>query len=256
MTVTPDPFWLVGGDIGVLMIHGFTGSPSELRPVAEELHAQGWTVFAPLLPGHGTHVSEMNQCRFSHWSAAVDAALDELKGCCSSVVVAGQSMGALLVLDLAARRGDEIAGAIAYAPALIPTDRFSFMVPLIKHFIKTMPKGPNDFVDKRAVDRLWDYDVNPVPAAHELFKLAAQVRGELGQIRAPLLLIHSHDDRVIHARSSRIVYDQVASTQKDLSFLEGCGHVLTLDVHWPRVAQRSIDFVRRVVVDGESTSLS
>ncbi|MBI1296440.1 alpha/beta fold hydrolase [bacterium] len=251
MNVTPDPFWLEGGEVGVLMIHGFTGSPSELRPVAEALHGQGWTVFAPLLPGHGTHVSEMNQCRFSHWTAAVDAALDELKGRCSSVVVAGQSMGALLVLDLAARRGDEIAGVIAYASALIPTDRLSFMVPLIKHFIKTMPKGPNDFVDKRAVDRLWDYDVNPIPAAHELFKLAAQVRSELGQIRTPLLLLHSRDDRVIDARSSQIVYDQVAASQKELFFLEGCGHVLTLDVHWPGVAQRSIDFVRQVATNKE-----
>lgn len=249
--VTPDPFWLEGGEVGILMIHGFTGSPSELRPVAEELHGQGWSVCAPLLPGHGTYVEEMNRCRFGQWTAAVDAALDELKSRCASIVVAGQSMGALLVLDLAARRGDEIAGVIGYAPALLPTDRFGFLVPLLKHFIKTMPKGPNDFVDKGALERLWDYEANPLPAAHELFKLAAQVRGELTQIGVPILLMHSHDDRVIDARSSQLVYDQVASAQKDLFFLEGCGHVLTLDVHWPVVAQRSIEFVRQVARSGE-----
>lgn len=246
--VTPDPFWLEGGDVGVLMIHGFTGSPSELRPVAETMHAQGWTVYAPLLPGHGTTTAEMNRMRFADWQNAVDQALHKLKQRCSTVFLAGQSMGGLLVLDAAARHGSDIDGVIAYAPALISRDRLGFLVPLAKYFLKTSAKGPHDFVDASALERLWCYEVNPVPAAHELFKLATQVRLNLARIACPLLVIHSRKDKSIDPRSSQIVHDGVSSTHKDLVFVDKSGHVLTLDVQWPEVAQHSVDFVRRHLV--------
>ncbi len=247
-TVTPDPFFLEGNEVGILMIHGFTGSPAELRPVAEEFHAQGWTVYAPLLPGHGTTPAEMNTMRYTDWQQAVNEALDRLKQQCTTVVVAGQSMGGVLALDLAERRGAELSGVIAYAPALISLDRLAFLVPVARYFLKFSPKGPHDFVDTSALDRLWDYDVNPVLAAHELFTLTRQVRRKLQRITSPILVMHSQKDKIIDPRSSQIVYDQVASAQKELAFVDQCGHVLTLDVQWREVAQRSVEFVRRYAI--------
>ncbi|MEZ4836684.1 MAG: alpha/beta hydrolase [Caldilineaceae bacterium] len=134
---------------------------------------------------------------------------------------------------------------IVYAPALISLDRLGFLVPVAKYFVKTTPKGPDDFVDKSALARLWSYEVNPLSAAHELFRLTALVRRNLSRITLPVLAMHSYGDRMIDYRSSQIVHDEIASAEKELIFLEGCGHVLTLDVQWPAVAQHSVDFVQR-----------
>ncbi len=98
----PNSFLLEGGPIGVLLIHGFTGAPTEMRLLGEYLNRNGLTVSAPLLPGHGTTVEEMNRCKWTDWTAAVARALAELQDRCDTVFVGGLSMGSLLTLYLAA----------------------------------------------------------------------------------------------------------------------------------------------------------
>jgi len=118
----PSAFFLEGGPVGVLLIHGFTGSPPEMRLVGDYLYQRGCTVSGPLLPGHGTNVDDMNRRQWSEWTAHVEWALSDLQSRCSTVFVGGLSMGALLTLYLGACR-PEISGLVAYSPAILVANR-------------------------------------------------------------------------------------------------------------------------------------
>src|SRR5688572_31852904 len=111
----PSPFLLVGGRAGVLLIHGFTASPTQLRLVGNDLHQRGLTVSAPLLPGHGTSIADLSKQRWQNWVGHVELALAGLKTRCSTVFVAGISLGSLLTLYLAAQHAD-LKGIILYSP--------------------------------------------------------------------------------------------------------------------------------------------
>jgi carboxylesterase len=247
VAVTPDPFYLTGGSSGVLMIHGFTGSASEMRPVANYLHEHGFTVSAPLLPGHGTTAEDLNGRHWQEWYEAAEAALLELCTKCNKVFICGQSMGGALTLNLAAHHGDKISGAILYAPAIYLTDRMSILTPLARYLIKTLPKGPDDFVDKEALSLLWSYDVNPIGGVHELLKLIRQTQKILPRVTCPLLIVHSTEDRTIQPRSAQAIYDRVSSTDKEVIMLHKCGHVISLDAEWERVAALTHSFIARLV---------
>lgn len=135
-TLDPSPFLLVGGNVGVLLIHGFTASPTQLRLVGNFLHDRGLTVVAPLLPGHGTTVSDLSQQRWQNWTQHVDLAFADLKSRCKTVFVAGISLGSLLALHIAAE----------YSPLMkMPGGISIHLVPVLKHIIHKIPKRP-DFV--------------------------------------------------------------------------------------------------------------
>ena len=112
-----EPFFWEAGPVGVLLSHGFTATPFEVRGLACFLHERGYTVLAPLLPGHGTTPEEMNRCRWQDWTAAVEAAYRTLAARSERVFVGGESLGGLLALYLATEH-PEVAGILAFAPAL------------------------------------------------------------------------------------------------------------------------------------------
>src|SRR3954451_21704612 len=116
-----EPVDVAGDDVGVLVLHGFTGNPGSIRPVAEALAADGRTVVAPRLPGHGTAVEDMVDTRWSDWSAAAEGAYADLAARSRITVVAGLSMGGTLACWLAARH-PEVAGLVAVNPLVQPPD--------------------------------------------------------------------------------------------------------------------------------------
>src|SRR3954469_1189743 len=101
-----------GRAIGVLLVHGYTGSPASMKPWARALADQGYAVEVPLLPGHGTRWQDLNQVAWADWYAEAEAAFDRLRATCDAVVVAGLSMGGCLVLRLAETRGAEVSGVL------------------------------------------------------------------------------------------------------------------------------------------------
>ena len=242
----PNSFFLQGGSTGVLLIHGFTGAPTEMRLLGEYLNRNGLTVSAPLLPGHGTTVEEMNRCKWTDWTAAVERALTELRNRCNTVFVGGLSMGSLLTLYLAAHHAD-LPGAIVYSPAVKIADRRLVLTPLIKHVVRLLPKGEGDS-DLTSVDAqqyLWSYDENPVAAAAELLKLRRQVERLLPQVTCRLLIIHSTLDRSIHPDSARLTYERVGTSvaNKQLVTLYNSGHNLGVDSEWELVASTTLKFI-------------
>ncbi len=242
----PFPFFLEGGPVGVLLIHGFTGSPPEMRLVGDYLHQRGCTVSGPLLPGHGTTVEDMNRCQWSDWTDHVEQALADLQARCEKVFVGGLSMGSLLTLYLAAHH-PELSGIITYSPAVVVTDRLIYLTPVLKYLLPKKPKSGNsdsDLTDPEADLRLWSYEENPTFAAHELLKLIRQVRRLLPQVTCPLLVVHSTLDTAIHPTSARLTYEQAGSADKELVTLHNSGHCLTVDSEWESVAAKTYEFIQ------------
>ena len=238
----PSAFYLEGGPVGALLIHGFTGSPPEMRLVGDYLHQRGYTISAPLLPGHGTSVDDMNRSKWPEWTACVKDALADLETRCETVFVGGLSMGAVLTLYLAALH-PELAGAFTYSPAVVVADRLIYLTPILKYLIPKKPKSDvSDLTDPEAEMRLWSYEENPTSAAHELLKLIRRVRRLLPQVTCPLLIIHSTLDTTIHPQSAQFTYERAGSADKELVTLHNSGHCITVDSEWEAVAKKTYQF--------------
>lgn len=245
--LNPAAFELPGGPLGVLLIHGFTGAPPEMRLLGEYLHARGMTVSAPLLPGHGTSVEEMNRCRWQEWTGCVEQALAELRSRCSRVFVGGLSMGGLLALYLAAQHPD-LPGAMAYAPALKIADWRLPMSHLLKYLIRSIPKGESyyqDFTDPNAVQHIWSYDANPLAAGAQLDSLRRATQRMLPQIVCPLFIVHSTLDPAVRLDSAQAICDGVSTPPDDVTVLtlHNSGHNLLVDSEWEFVAEQTARFI-------------
>jgi carboxylesterase len=238
----PSPFLLAGGPVAALLIHGFTGSPSEMRLLGNHLNRYGLTVLAPLLPGHGTQVEDLNQKRWRDWLDHVVQAYAELASRCELVFVGGESLGSLLALQLASRK-KTVAGAILLSPAIKVINSRRHLVPLLKYVLPKVPKSADFFIDPAAKERLWAYDCTPTSAAHEVLKLIRETKRLLAQVTCPVLVMHSTRDPEIHPASARYVYDRISSTDKKIILLHNSGHVLALDSEWETVAENTYQFI-------------
>lgn len=240
----PAPFYLPGGPTGILLVHGFTGSPTEMRRVGDYLHAAGLTVAGPRLPGHGSVVEDMNQVRWTDWTEHVERAYAELAGRCQRVFVAGLSLGSLLTLNLAAAQ-PELPGAILYSPATWVQNRLLPLTPVARHFVKLRAKtGRSDLVDAEAEQQVWCYDCQPVPAAAQLYALQQRVRRLLPSLKPPLLVVYSTGDTAIGPSSAQRTYELAGSRDKQLIKIEGSGHVITVDRQWRFVAEQTLNWIK------------
>ncbi|MFW6136074.1 MAG: alpha/beta hydrolase [Chloroflexota bacterium] len=241
----PSPFLLEGGSTGVLLIHGFTGSPPEMRLLGDYLHEQGFTVLAPLLPGHGTSVDDMNECEWTDWTGAAEEAFQDLRSRCETVFVGGLSMGSLLTIYLAALH--HLPGAMLYSPAVKAANPLLPLAPVLKRVIRQKAKSSEtDYTDPEAEQRTWSYDAFPSFAAHELLKLMRNARELLPQVTCPLLVIHSTGDMMITPDSAELAYERAGSPEreKELVTLHNSGHVITVDTEWRTVAERTHGFIQ------------
>ena len=200
------------GRVGVLLIHGWTGSPPEMRPLGEYLAARGLVVYGPLLPGHGTRPEDMLTVDGADWTRAVRAALDEIHAECDTVFIGGLSMGGLLTLYLGATDPRPIAGLISYSTPIHLTDWRRPLLPVLVHLVHGGDKGNDyDCVDPTTPTRLADYRVYPSIAALNLSRLIDQTRVLLPRIQAPILVMQGLHDGQVQPRSAQYIYDHVRS---------------------------------------------
>jgi carboxylesterase len=243
----PDPFDYPGNSTGVLLIHGFTGSPSEMRPIGRYLAAQGYTVVGPLLPGHGTNWQDMARRRWCEWTGAVEQAYQNLTSRCRTIFVGGGSMGGLLTLYLAERH-PEIAGVIPMAPALLTTDWRASFARLIKHFVQFNPYDPerdgDDLTDPQARERdLWSYMGSPVASVEQLILLQRVVRRDLRKIAMPVLILMSARDQSVKPASGAYAMQRIASKDKQIIWLNHSGHCLWVDSEKEQVWRKTHEFI-------------
>lgn len=238
-----EPFLYVGGDKGVLLVHGFTGSPAEMRLLGENLHQRGYTVLGPRLPGHGTKVEDMMDIPRQQWYEAVEDGYQMLRGICREVYVVGLSMGGLLTLKLAAEHKPE--KIVCLSTPLFIAHKNLHLLPLYRVFRTMVPKRRRNYdVDP---SYLVHYEHTPLKPLSRLLELIEEVKGLLHTIHVPTLLIHSRIEHTAKPESSQEIYDRVASRVKKLVWLEHSGHVVTLDKERQRVFEDIAGFLEEPV---------
>ncbi|MET0449139.1 MAG: alpha/beta fold hydrolase [Aeromicrobium sp.] len=236
-----EPFAADGGRTGVLLSHGFTGSPASMTPWARHLAGHGHTVRVPLLPGHGTTWQDMNRTRWTDWYATLDAALTELRTTCDRVVVAGLSMGGCLALRLAEQRPADVDAVVLVNPAVNVKRLDIKLVPLLQWVVPSMPGIGNDI--KKAGEDEVGYDRTPLKALASQVTMWKDVRAGLPKVTQPLLLFRSTDDHVVDETSASIILEGVSSSVAELVPLTDSFHVATLDNDAPLIFDRTDAFI-------------
>jgi esterase/lipase len=242
-----EPFAHLGGDgpdgrTGVLLVHGFTGNPSSMRPWGEHLAAEGFAVSAPRLPGHGTTWQDCNTTSEEDWLGEVHRAFDDLAEECDHVVVAGLSMGGTLAIRFAEQRPADLAGLVLVNPSLMTLRRDAKLIPLLARLTPSWAPIGND-IKKPGVEEL-AYPKLPTRAMVALRRLWAVTRADLAKITAPVIVFRSVEDHVVEPASTEALLAGVSSTDTTEVLLEDSYHVATLDNDADRIFRESAAWIR------------
>lgn len=238
-----EPFHARGGRTGVLLVHGFTGSPYSMRPWAEALAADGYTVSVPRLPGHGTTWQAMNNTTWRDWYTAAGRGLDRLLEQCDEVFVAGLSMGGCLSLRLAEERPDDVSGLILVNPSVTSTNKQLLAVPVLKRILGSAKGIASDI--KKPGGQEYGYDRVPLKALDSLRDLWRVTREDLPKVTAPLVLFRSSVDHVVEPESGRLIGQRVSSRDFTERILDNSYHVATLDNDAERIFAESAEFIAK-----------
>lgn len=244
LTIEARPELTGGRRIGVLVSHGFTGSPLSVRPWGEHLGALGYGVAVPRLPGHGTTWQDLNTHRWDDWYGEVARAFDQLCLDHDAVVVCGLSMGGALVLRLAEEHPDRVSGVVVVNPA-VATKRLDVkLLPILKHVVPSFPGIANDIKKEGAEER--GYTRTPLKAIHSFMQAWPTIISDLPKVTAPLLMFRSTDDHVVDEKSKPIILGGISSTDVTDVTLHDSYHVATLDNDAPAIFEQTAAFVARV----------
>ncbi len=251
-TIMPggEPYFYEAGEVGCVLVHGFTGTPSCFRPVAEYLADKGISAMAVRLKGHGTTVEEMAKCNYQDWVDSAEDGLQALQKYCKKVFMVGLSMGGTISLHVACNRSEEVQGVVTICSPVIFKDPRMHVAPFMKHIVKKVPSIAGNMKDPNAVEIA--YEQTPVPAIEQLLKLAAIVKDELPSIRQPSMIFASGEDAVVNPDNGRVIFENIGSTDKKLIWLSNSYHVATLDYDKEMISAKIVDFVNRLSGNGQS----
>jgi len=239
-----EPLFHEGSRTGALVLHGFTGNPVTMRPVADAFVDAGFTVSMPRLPGHGTTIEDMCTTDWSDWSAEAERAYLELADRTEKVVVVGLSMGGTLTCWLAARH-PEIAGIVLINAAVKPQDEGTaeFIQSMIDAGDEIAPAVGADLADPDAHEPA--YEGSPLRGLLTLFGAVDELQSQFGSITCPALVMQAPQDHVVDPSSADHVASLLGGPVERLS-LDRSYHVATLDYDKELVQERSVEFARKV----------
>lgn len=243
---TAEPFLFPGDSTGCLLVHGFTGTPKEMRGVGIYLSIEAdHTVLGVRLAGHATTIEDMKRTHWQDWLASVEDGLHLLNGICERVFVIGLSMGGALALLAAARY--PVAGVVAMAaPYQLPKDWRQHFLGVVRLIQPEIAKGPPDWCNPDAARDHISYRTYPTIAVGELNKLLAQLRASLPNVHAPVLLIHSRLDTSVAPENMDCIYAALGTTDKQRIWLKNSGHVITREPERQTVFKAAADFIHRI----------
>jgi carboxylesterase len=235
-------------EIGVLLVHGFTGSPAEMRPLGEALAQSGVGSECMLLRGHGTHPNDMLEARHDHWIDDLERGLDRLLKRHARAAIVGLSMGGTLALNLAARHQHDsrVAGLVTICAPLTLDDWRLRYVHILGRLIKWQAWGPPDILDQGAWHRHIGYRRFRSQAIVELLALMADTNARLAEVHQPIVVVQANDDHVVPPRNARLIHDGVSSRDRRIVMLDDCYHVMTVDRAAARLNEAVVEFVERL----------
>ncbi len=239
-----ESFLLKGSARGVLLIHGFTGNPAELRLLGEFLNARGLTVLCMRLAGHATQVGDLLRMTRADWLNSVLDGVSILRGLCGDISVVGHSMGGLLALQLSIV--EKVERLVTMAAPIFINDAMrlnelppremcgTLVVNKLRRSLKDVPRGVNEA-----------YRRMPLRSVHELVDAIEETKKILAEIRTPILIMHGMEDHTARFSSARYIYDRVSSNEKELMLFESMGHLMPLKEGREKVFESTAAFLQR-----------
>jgi carboxylesterase len=240
-----EPLRLFAGKTGVLMLHGFTGSPASIKPWALAMHERGLSVAVPRLAGHGTHWTDLNKVTWQDWYQSVEDEFLELKKTCDQVFVAGFSVGGALALRLSQIRGSEIAGTILLNASIYDERKRFKLVGLLSTFLPSIRGGAGDVAKPGA--RKHGYERIPLRGLNQVRKLWEVVERDLYLVDLPLMVAYSLNDHVVHPVCSETIIDNVYSADIREVVFEKSFHNVALDHDAELLNEETMDFILDVI---------
>lgn len=239
-----EPFYFPGNETGCLLIHGFTGAPTEMRPLGEFLAGKGYSVLGIRLAGHGTQIEDMNRVTWEDWSNSVLDGWYLLRPNTRRVFMIGLSMGGVLTLYHSSFL--PVAGLVSMsAPFQIDDPRLKIL-PLLSRLKSYVDKGESDWQDENAVEDHFSYAQYPTKALLQLSRLLDAMRRSLPQVTAPALLIHARQDIGVPLANMEKIYQTIGTpgNARKKIVLEHSGHVVTRDKDKDLVFRAVDDFIQ------------
>lgn len=230
-------------DIGILVIHGFTGTTSSLKYLGDAFGNAGYNVESPRLSGHGTKWQDLNKIKYTDWIRDVENSLEILKKRCKKIFLAGLSMGGNLSLYLAENYTETIDGIILINHLYVLKDPLLPLVPILRFIIPSVPGISSDIKDPN--EKEISYDRTPVNGVYEMTKLMKIVRKNIKKVTQPTLIFKSKFDHVIPIESAFLTFNEISSNHKEIVWLENSYHVATMDYDKDIIVERSLEFIKK-----------
>jgi len=229
-------------DAAALCLHGLTGTPYEVRPLAEAVAARGIRAVGPTLPGHNETPEALSRIPYTGWLEAARTDLKRLRGEHARVFLVGLSLGGLLSLALAAE--ERVDGIVVVGTPLRLSWPLSLLVAAARYVRPFPPKRRgSDICDPRAHRLHPSYDVMPLASVRELQRLQRRVRGQLQRVTAPILVAHGELDITANPEDARAIIAGVKSPERRLLLLPRSGHVVPVDRDGPELGTQVADFL-------------
>ena len=248
------PIFIPGEGPAVLCLHGFTGTPYEVGPLARGLAHAGFAVSAPMLAGHGENASVLAGTRWQDWLASAEAEFDRLRGPLGErkVALAGFSMGGLLALRLAQLRPRCISALVVMSAPLRLPDWQVAVVRAWRHLPGIIRRGPlatrrkrggSDIIDAQARAENPSLTEMPLAGIAQLIELAQVVRRDLASIHLPTLVAHGERDHTVPLQSSLELAGHLASDVVERLWLPRSGHLIAVDVERAQLCEAVVRFL-------------
>ncbi len=235
---------------GLLLLHGFTGTPYEMRPAGEYFYRSGFSVVCPRLCGHGTREEDLNSCRFYDWIDSAESALKTLIRKVNNVYVVGLSMGGLIAIKLASVH-KEIKKLVVIASPLVLTGSNGLFVnacriPLFRLLVRSIKKPePSDERYKKIWVENPSYRYVPTKATYEFYKLMQSTAKSLVSVTQSIMFVYSKSDRDVHFKNLSMMVSMVRSRDIYVYVVENMGHLITLEEGNQEVFGRILEFIKR-----------
>jgi len=230
-------------EIGIVLVHGYTGSPSSMRPWAEYLNQKGYTVRVPLLPGHGTKPEDLHEIKWQQWPEKVESEVAELWKSCTKVFICGFSMGGGTTLHVAGRNSSALSGIILVNPMI----HIPFVGTKLAYLYSRIQKFRNSAGDdiKRPGVTQGGYDAMSTKGIYQILQMLKYTRANLHRVSVPMLLFHSVKDHTLPVSNTEIIMKGIGSKIKERIELTNSFHVATLDYDAEIIFENSRIFIER-----------
>jgi len=254
-----EPFFLEApqAKVGIVLVHGYLSAPQEIRPMAEYLHARGFSVYGVRLKGHGTSPEAMTRVNWQDWIKSLARGDAAVRHCCQRVVVGGFSLGGVLAMSLAAAHSENVDGVFSINAPMKLRDARTAMIPAILWWNKLLtsvrlPQAAyRSICNKDTENPGINYEVNYLRGTRQLQLAVAQCRKQLADVVAPALIIQADADPLVHPSSAKVLYENIGSSFKFLAEMDYDYHVIIRGEGSEKVFEKVGDFVDRVA-QGES----